>query len=738
RWSCSCTESGTLRCNDGSTGDGACQCKSGFIGFSCDSCAAYMYPPGECFRRCEEGVDCFQGSCTPYTGICECEVGWEGSNCGCSVDMSPGDSCGGRGFCASDGACICDVRFDGGECAASKSYQLAEADCPYCNNNGICVEESVQDSSQFVCSCAKKLGYYGNNCEVFCSSCNPLTTRTCAVMSQVEQCYCEEWWWGQDCSRPCACIRAGSKQCLMQTGQCECKEGWAGVYCEQCAPGYYPEGACDVQCDFGTTCHLNGICGPQGTCLCNDLWDGEGCTLCTGDGLPKVEDNTSSMPPSMPPCSTRCSDATCSGHGACTDVGLCDCDPGWYGGPVACWDAALADLRGWYRSLPALPDCDFVMPLGAAFRTECHQQCTCTSPGTHFCREGRTGDGLCVCHSGWGGDNCELCAEGFFPAPSTASPSCTTFCSDWSTCGGHGTCNPFGICQCDQGWAGRNCDHCEENWYPLGACDVYCTPEETCSHHGVCSSYGLCLCEDGWTTGLRSRFRFAAQELGALPLGNSSEDELWQCLLSCSMELGVDADLDDCVELCMEGTAGQCVEFLFAVRRAEEDPVGLKVDPLYTREGVFQFLHVSRVGSVAERQNEVARRFQVPEVETQTLKKGDYILAVNGKTSLADMTRQLEQASVLCFKVSRPRSNDSGDPSADKVEMLAARAYEAKSEVEGGYLTVQRGQVLEIMRSSRTPCEENNTYQCDYIYGWRKGETHHVGGWLPVDVLIEG
>ncbi|CAJ1368604.1 unnamed protein product [Effrenium voratum] len=389
RWSCSCTESGTLRCNDGSTGDGACQCKSGFIGFSCDSCAAYMYPPGECFRRCEEGVDCFQGSCTPYTGICECEVGWEGSNCGCSVDMSPGDSCGGRGFCASDGACICDVRFDGGECAASKSYQLAEADCPYCNNNGICVEESVQDSSQFVCSCAKKLGYYGNNCEVFCSSCNPLTTRTCAVMSQVEQCYCEEWWWGQDCSRPCACIRAGSKQCLMQTGQCECKEGWAGVYCEQCAPGYYPEGACDVQCDFGTTCHLNGICGPQGTCLCNDLWDGEGCTLCTGDGLPKVEDNTSSMPPSMPPCSTRCSDATCSGHGACTDVGLCDCDPGWYGGPVACWDAALADLRGWYRSLPALPDCDFVMPLGAAFRTECHQQCTCTSPGTHFCREGR-------------------------------------------------------------------------------------------------------------------------------------------------------------------------------------------------------------------------------------------------------------------------------------------------------------------------------------------------------------
>lgn len=35
--------------------------------------------------------------------------------------------------------------------------------------------------------------------------------------------------------------------------------------------------------------------------------------------------------------------------------------------------------------------------------------------------------------------------------------------------------------------------------------------------------------------------------------------------------------------------------------------------------------------------------------------------------------------------------------------------YEAKSEVEGGYLTVQRGQVLEIMRSSRTPCEAGNT-----------------------------
>lgn len=67
-------------------------------------------------------------------------------------------------------------------------------------------------------------------------------------------------------------------------------------------------------------------------------------------------------------------------------------------------------------------------------------RCSCTSPGTHFCREGcfsqgvpkntflrlflqenrfstcfqprRTGDGLCVCHPGWGGSDCERCAEG--------------------------------------------------------------------------------------------------------------------------------------------------------------------------------------------------------------------------------------------------------------------------------------------------------------------------------------
>lgn len=28
--------------------------------------------------------------------------------------------------------------------------------------------------------------------------------------------------------------------------------------------------------EFGTTCHLNGICGPSGSCLCNDLWEGHG------------------------------------------------------------------------------------------------------------------------------------------------------------------------------------------------------------------------------------------------------------------------------------------------------------------------------------------------------------------------------------------------------------------------------------------------------------------------------
>eukprot|EP00434_Breviolum_minutum_P026642 symbB.v1.2.023546.t1/scaffold2160.1/size87486/1 len=400
RWSCTCTQAGTLSCNDGSSGDGSCLCKPGFIGFACDSCAAYMYPPGECFRRCEEGVDCLQGSCTPFTGVCECETGWEGSNCGCNVDMSPGDSCGGQGFCDDNGACVCDVRVQGAACAESTSYQLAETGCPYCNNA----------EGQFSCSCAKKLGYYGNNCEVFCNSCNPDNTRTCAILNQVETCYCEDWWWGTDCSRPCPCIRAGSKQCLASTGQCECKEGWAGTYCEQCAPGYYPEGACDVQCDFGTTCHLNGICGPSGTCICNDLWEGEGCTYCTFDGLPEVGDNTTVY--QYPPCSTRCSDAaTCNGHGRCTDVGLCECDPGYYGGPVVCWDQVMASANGWYRTTE-IPDCNIQMPLGPAVRSECSLKCTCTSPGTHFCREGRTGDGLCVCHPGWGGSDCERCAEG--------------------------------------------------------------------------------------------------------------------------------------------------------------------------------------------------------------------------------------------------------------------------------------------------------------------------------------
>eukprot|EP00439_Symbiodinium_sp_Y106_P010835 s1391_g1.t1 len=232
-------------------------------------------------------------------------AGWEGSNCGCSVDMSPTDSCGGKGFCADDGSCLCDIRNTGAECAESTAYELAELQCPYCSNTGICVEDR------------------GSRCTIVIFS-----------------------------------------------------------------------------------CRLD---------------------------------------------------------------------------PPSAWSATSG-------ARAAIPE------LTSAAKGEQEMAYAC-----------------------------------FFPAPETQSPSCTTFCSSPVTCSGHGMCNVFGICECDEGWAGVNCDRCADNWYPLGSCNVYCTFEETCSYHGRCNSDGICLCDDGWMTGTRSRYQYLEDMLSLDDLFPQGAPGIFQC-----------------------------------------------------------------------------------------------------------------------------------------------------------------------------------------------------------------
>ncbi|CAE7799580.1 LanA [Symbiodinium microadriaticum] len=468
------------------------------------------YPPGECFRRCEENVDCFEGSCVGLALDC------------CGALSGPTDSCGGKGFCADDGSCLCDIRNTGAECADSTAYELAE------------LQKLNADDALVLL-----LPFLPLVTTVYCTTCNADNTRTCAITGGVEQCFCEEWWWGPDAQPAyfsaddgaaglCALAFRRSELFLvpLRRNALDVPAKQDGLACSASSVlqamstvlfisdySYYPEGSCDVQCDVlapavqilprkhsetsvfieaGFSCNLNGYCGLGLLALASATTFGRvALTAFTEAG---AHDNSTDLPS----CSTRCAVEGSAGPAVSESEG--------YNAGVSLLSSP-SDETCCVASGCATAILDGMVGSGLV-QALSKGRCTCSYPGTDFCREGRTGDGLCVCHYGWGGNDCERCAEGFFPAPETQSPSCTTFCSSPVTCSGHGMCNVFGICECDEGWAGVNCDRCADNWYPLGSCNVYCTFEETCSYHGRCNSDGICLCDDGWMTGTRSRYQY--------------------------------------------------------------------------------------------------------------------------------------------------------------------------------------------------------------------------------------
>jgi surface protein len=88
------------------------------------------------------------GKCR-YPGICECQLGWGGSDCS-TPSCAKSNFCSGNGNCTAYETCSCIDGYYGSSCSI--------ANCTlqnYCNGNGIC-------SSPSVCSCYH--GYAGADC----------------------------------------------------------------------------------------------------------------------------------------------------------------------------------------------------------------------------------------------------------------------------------------------------------------------------------------------------------------------------------------------------------------------------------------------------------------------------------------------------------------------------------------------------------------------------------------------
>ena len=176
-----------------------------------------------CAQTCANG-----GSCVA-TDVCQCAVGWEGSDCTTAICVVGCQ----HGTCTSPANCDCNTGWSGGLC-----------DTPICSSgcvNGVC---SAPDT------CVCNIGYVGTDCSEF--TCN-----------------------GVPDSSPFVC--GGHGDC---TGldTCTCNAGYDLPYCQtfDCFGLTDPGGACNG---------IHGICVGPDNCDCNTGYNGPQCTNPIGEIL---------------------------------------------------------------------------------------------------------------------------------------------------------------------------------------------------------------------------------------------------------------------------------------------------------------------------------------------------------------------------------------------------------------------------------------------------------------------
>eukprot|EP01130_Rhizamoeba_saxonica_P004210 TRINITY_DN1727_c0_g1_i1.p1 TRINITY_DN1727_c0_g1~~TRINITY_DN1727_c0_g1_i1.p1 ORF type:complete len:1006 (+),score=245.16 TRINITY_DN1727_c0_g1_i1:45-3062(+) len=328
------------------------------------------------------------------------------------------------------------------------------------------LEDGVCNEDDGICICPTNKS--GTRCEFFnCHGCNEANGGGYCDES-LEQCVCEDNYAGPHCDVSNIC----DPECVFGTcnylvGVCECDN--FRVYGESCNQTLCP------------TCHPVGSsgCNPNGTCICNEYWDGELCNNptrpCPGDcniasgGGSRCDHETGECVCNFgytgPNCEGLSCPLDCSGNGNCsTTNGTCTCEDGYSG--AACNVISIECDPPCCSSGSCNKNTGKCTCGGRSFGSSC-----CLIGCTDNCNENGvcdTSTGICTCDENWIGADCSV---GSFDCPD---------------CGEHGICNrENGKCSCESKYFGDQCEFKE------------CT--NNCTGRGICNyTSGICICESDY------------------------------------------------------------------------------------------------------------------------------------------------------------------------------------------------------------------------------------------------
>ena len=166
------------------------------------------------------------------------------------------------------------------------------------------------------------------------------------------------------------------------------------------------------------------------------------------------------------------------------------------------------------------------------------RQDSCSGHGACRAEDGKP---VCTCETGYRGETCSQCAVGY--QDNDDDGTCLASCPySGLRCGSHGQCDDASgtaHCVCETGYAGDTCQNCAEGYQDKdadGRCAPDCQSAALDCHHGACSDGGgkaHCVCESG----------YALPDCAACDLHFQDNDDNGTCLPDCQ-GAGIDCGLN--------------------------------------------------------------------------------------------------------------------------------------------------------------------------------------------------